>query len=94
MNNLNPYPNWAINPEKRARLEAQWKQAVQFNTITCECTALRPLVLAFRCLYCGQWYCERCAEIHFGKTIDAWLREQPHLAISPPPVPGNCLIRG
>ena len=23
---------------------------------------------AYRCLYCGIWWCEKCAETHFGQT--------------------------
>lgn len=24
---------------------------------------------AYKCLYCGEWYCKQCAEEHFGKTV-------------------------
>ena len=36
--------------------------------MTCECGLTLPLRFAFRCLYCGQFYCARCAGEHFGAT--------------------------
>ncbi len=30
------------------------------------------LSVMYRCLYCGIWYCEPCAEQHFGQTIAAY----------------------
>lgn len=27
-----------------------------------------PMSKAFKCLYCGFWFCADCAEVHFGKT--------------------------
>jgi hypothetical protein len=32
---------------------------------------------AYKCLYCGQWYCMQCAEEHFGKTITQYREEHP-----------------
>lgn len=32
---------------------------------------------AFRCLYCGEWYCKECAEKHFGKTVKQYRDEHP-----------------
>lgn len=29
---------------------------------------IRTIALAFRCLYCGVFFCATCAEIHFGMT--------------------------
>ena len=36
--------------------------------VSCECDKKIPIHLAFRCLYCGQYYCQKCAEEHFGKS--------------------------
>ena len=58
--------------EKKAVLIAQDKQAREDNSITCGCGWRRWIGYAYRCLYCGEWYCGPCAETHFGKSIEAW----------------------
>lgn len=30
---------------------------------------------AYKCLYCGYWFCADCAEKHFGKTRDEYREE-------------------
>jgi hypothetical protein len=30
---------------------------------------------AYKCLYCGFWFCLPCAEIHFGKTKEQYAAE-------------------
>lgn len=48
-------------------------------TITCPCGRERGIMKMYQCLYCGIWYCEWCAEEHFGKTRqERWaeLREE------------------
>jgi hypothetical protein len=57
------------DPLKRGRLQKQWAEAVESAVITCCCGQRRALTHAYRCLYCGEWYCTTCAEIHFGKTL-------------------------
>ena len=56
----------------------QWRETMQGNIpmVTCECGLNMPLRFAFRCLYCGQWYCTTCAEIHFGKTREQYNKEK------------------
>ena len=27
---------------------------------------------SFRCLYCGVWFCQSCAEIHFGQSREEY----------------------
>lgn len=66
----------------RQRLAVQTKAAMNTGKVTCigphpeacdyrahENHALElPLWKAVKCLYCGFWFCERCAGKHFGKT--------------------------
>lgn len=61
---------------KKERLKIQRSQAFEHETITCNCGQLRHLTHAFRCLYCGEWYCSRCAEEHFGQTIQQWIEKK------------------
>ncbi|HEX8556697.1 MAG TPA: hypothetical protein VF668_01270 [Pyrinomonadaceae bacterium] len=49
-------------------LRGQWESAVERQEIRCPCGQLRALELAFRCLYCGIYFCLACAEEHFGET--------------------------
>ncbi len=44
--------------------------------IRCSCLTLVRWVDAYRCLYCGIFYCRACAEQHFGKTIEEYRAER------------------
>ncbi len=55
--------------EKAARVAAQWQQAKGDSpSVTCICKLTMPLRFAFRCLYCREFFCGDCAEMHFGQT--------------------------
>ena len=58
-----------VNPDTVAHFKRQWNQ-IEGRTplINCECGRLTPMRHLFRCLYCGCWFCQTCAEVHFGKT--------------------------
>lgn len=50
---------------------------IRLATITCpSCEWVRAAVSMYKCLYCKVWYCEPCAELHFGKTVEEWRREK------------------
>ena len=40
--------------------------------VRCPCLKLIPMKYAYRCLYCGIFYCKECAEEHFGKTVSEY----------------------
>lgn len=61
---------------KKQRLSEQWHDAINYHTIICDCGLARAIEMAFRCLYCGEWYCANCAEVHFGKTIQEHIIEK------------------
>ena len=44
---------------------SQWAGETAF--VMCGCAIRTPLRSAFRCLYCEEYFCNRCAEIHFGE---------------------------
>jgi len=56
----------------------QWKQAKGVSPVVtcCECRADIPLRFLYRCLYCGLWRCQSCAEHHFGKTREQYVKER------------------
>lgn len=74
MTDLQAYIVRADGPKKQ-RLSEQWHDAVNYHTIICGCGLLRAIEMAFRCLYCGEWYCVNCAEVHFGKTVQEHVRK-------------------
>lgn len=76
MNDLQSYISRARDPEKKERLATQWHGAACHGEITCGCGQLRALELAYRCLYCGEFFCVSCAEKHFGKTIFEHIQEK------------------
>lgn len=76
MASMREYIERARTPEKKARLKAQWYEVVQDHVVTCCCGQKRALELAYRCLYCGEWYCFNCAEIHFGMKVSDWLKQR------------------
>lgn len=70
------YIEAAATPDKRAHLQQQWSEAVASRTIHCECGQIRALEMAYRCLYCGAWFCVPCGEIHFGMTLLEWKQKK------------------
>ena len=62
--------------EGEAHLLRQWANACDKTEIICSCGQIRHLTLAFRCLYCGEWFCAHCAEKHFGKTVKEWVESK------------------
>lgn len=50
--------------------------------VTCGCGLKMPLRYAFKCLYCHEFYCEACAEIHFGKTRSQYYTDKETLNVS------------
>jgi len=46
----------------------------------CHCGVWIIVSHGFRCLYCLEWYCLKCAEIHFGRTRADWALEHAQLA--------------
>jgi hypothetical protein len=45
----------------------------------CGCLKKLELTNAYKCLYCKEWFCEECAEKHFGKTIEEYNKQKAHL---------------
>lgn len=37
--------------------------------VRCGCLKMVRLIQAHRCLYCGIFFCQKCAELHFGKRV-------------------------
>ena len=50
--------------------------------LTCHCGQLIYWLNAFRCLYCGEYYCQPCAEKHFEQTREEWEKENPELELA------------
>jgi hypothetical protein len=44
--------------------------------VTCICGHNFPLQIGYRCLYCGEYFCLKCAESHFGKTRELYNKER------------------
>lgn len=61
---------------KQKRVRAQFFEAMGPSPqVTCSCGLCMPVRFAYRCLYCGEFYCQSCAEIHFGKTREQYTAE-------------------
>lgn len=62
----------------------QLKRSIKLGNpaIRCECGNLISVQSVFRCLYCAEWYCQRCAEIHFGMTREEWASDHSDLDIA------------
>jgi len=56
--------------------EAMYHEGQDVQKVTCGCGLCMPLRFAYRCLYCGEFYCMNCAEIHFGKTRKEYNEEK------------------
>lgn len=40
--------------------------------VTCRCGAKVPLRFMYKCYYCYEYLCEKCAPIHFGSTREEY----------------------
>jgi len=65
------------NTEKAKFVAAQFKEAMfhegqPVQKVTCGCGLCMPLRFAYKCLYCGEYYCMKCVEVHFGKTREEY----------------------
>ena len=57
-------------------IQEQIRDAMNGDEVTCPpCNRDLPLHALFRCLYCGTWFCQSCAEKHFGKTREEYNRK-------------------
>lgn len=45
--------------------------------VRCRCSQMCSMKTAYKCLYCGEYYCRKCAEDHFGKTVEQYRKENP-----------------
>ena len=50
---------------------------IRMATITCGCGQKRAVVKMFQCLYCSEWFCHSCAEVHFRQTVEQYRKENP-----------------
>ena len=69
MSDFITYSENADSPEMVEILKSQWTDAVEKRVVICPCGQRRALEKAFRCLYCGIWFCFNCGEKHFGETL-------------------------
>ena len=60
------------NQIKELRQQGEARKEVILATVTCPCGRCRGITHAVRCLYCKIWYCETCAEEHFGQTREEY----------------------
>lgn len=44
----------------------------RLTTLTCPCGWKRGIMNMYQCLYCKIWFCQPCAEDHFGKTVEQY----------------------
>ena len=49
--------------------QSGWGMTADKVTVKCGCNKQVKLIYAYRCLYCGIWYCRSCAQEHFGYKV-------------------------
>lgn len=64
------------DPEKAIRIKMQLEMLHKEKAIVCNCGLRRHFSTAYRCLYCGEYFCFTCAEAHFGKTVKQWIADK------------------
>lgn len=55
--------------ENRKILITQMREVIRTNTVTCTRGLKLEIIKAYKCLYCGIWFCRRCAKEHFEHGI-------------------------
>ena len=58
-------------PEEKIEIlsdfQKQIRMALKTGHILCnDCKQERPLIRAYKCFFCGRWYCPACAYYHFN----------------------------
>jgi len=74
------YPDTEENvEEKREFVAQQTKQAKETGLVTIRSNTILtiPLWMAFRCLYCGEYFNQSGAEEHFGMTREEYFAKPP-----------------
>jgi hypothetical protein len=57
------------DPATIALRDKQWHEAKGAQPrVTCGCGLRAPIRFLFKCLYCECFFCDKCAEVHFGET--------------------------
>ncbi len=56
-----------INAIRRLLFGQQFEVNPCETMVTCPCGFKTPMRQAFRCFYCGLYFCRKCAERHFKK---------------------------
>lgn len=69
-------PHQETPAQKASFVYEQLKQARDTGEVECYCGRRFEWISLFRCLYCREFYCAKCAEEHFGKTRLEWLEEE------------------
>lgn len=57
--------------QKRERVARQVRAVFRGEPVRCGCGWVPPTLSIYRCYYCAEWYCERCAPDHFGGKREA-----------------------
>jgi hypothetical protein len=59
---------WTIE-ECRVIMQRQFRELMNGNSanVTCGCGRTLPVRFAYRCYFCGLWFCPGCARLHFGE---------------------------
>ena len=63
-------------PDRRVIMREQLlavKRLVKDETLACaECGRQTPIFYAYRCRWCGFYFCPTCASHHFGPDVSVW----------------------
>tara|TARA_R110000824_G_scaffold8441_4_gene38376 strand:- start:1174 stop:1413 length:240 start_codon:yes stop_codon:yes gene_type:complete len=51
---------------------SQSTQLQKMRTVRCACGEWKTITHFFKCLYCEECFCKKCAEDHFGLTKQEW----------------------
>ena len=67
-----------LRPLVRARClrTGSFRTAKDQYKIRCGCNRVVVFWMMYRCLYCGEYYCKSCGEIHFGRRVPTWQESQ------------------
>ena len=60
-----------MTPGKKKFIAMQHQQAKHTHLVRCACGVSLGVYAVFQCLYCNEFFCTTCAEVHFGETIES-----------------------
>lgn len=77
--------NRLLGPAVAEEIAARTADGPIGDVTCCECKSTENVCGMFRCFFCLSWFCQNCAEKHFGKSREQYWKDKRTAALRPNP---------